>query len=94
MTCVEFWVWFGSGVVIVPLLGWLKGLPKIGAVVAQWAWLLAPALSAILPQIAEIVQPHCASVDPLLWSAIYAALTYLVSQLVFWVNKQTVKIGR
>lgn len=89
-TCVEFWIWFGSGVVIVPLLQLLKKLPSVGPIVEQWAWLLAPMLAAVLPQIANAVSPFCAAIDPVLWIAIYAGLSYLVSQLLYWLG---VKFG-
>jgi hypothetical protein len=89
MTCVEFWVWLGSGVVIVPLLAWLKTLPRVGAIFEQWAWIVAPLLAAVLPQVASLVQPYCAKLDPLLWTAIYAGLSYLVSQLLYWLAKKS-----
>jgi hypothetical protein len=84
MTCLEFWAWFGSGILIVPLLAILKGLPTIGAVVKEWAWIIAPMLAALLPQIASALSPTCAKIDPALWVVVYTALAYLVSQLLFW----------
>jgi hypothetical protein len=89
MDCVSFWVWLASGVVIVPLIGFLKKLPSVGPIFEQWAWLLAPMLAAIFPQVATALTPYCAKIDPLLWSVIMAALAYLVSQIVYWVNKKT-----
>jgi hypothetical protein len=95
MQCIDFVVWIGSGVILVPLLQLLKKLPSVGPVIEQYAWLLAPVLAAILPQLAALLEPMCAKVDPLLWAVVYAALTYLVSQIVYWVSKRAVPpVGR
>ena len=88
-TCVEFWIWFAGGVFIVPLIEWLKTLPKVGPILAQWAWLLAPMLSALVPAIASAATPLCGKIDPLLWIALYAGITYLINQLVYWIGKKT-----
>lgn len=93
-TCVEFWVWLGSGIVIVPLLVWLKTLPKVGEIVETNAWVIAPLLAAVLPQIAQKLTPYCAVIDPVAWVAIYAGLTYLVSQIVYHISKRVgAKVG-
>lgn len=88
MSCIDLLTWVGSGLLIVPLLAILKGLPGVGAVVQEWAWLVAPMLAALLPQIAAALSPMCAKVDPALWFVIYTALAYLVSQLVYWLSKK------
>jgi hypothetical protein len=90
MACVELMVWMGSGVALVPLLQLLKQLPKVGAIIGQYAWLLTPVIAAILPQLAALASPMCAKIDPLLWAVIYAALTYLVSQVVYYLSKYAV----
>lgn len=87
-TCIEWFSWLASGVVLVPLLAWLKTVPKIGAVIEQYAWLIAPLLAALLPQIAHALQSYCAVVDPLAWAVIYTALVYFASQIVYWVAKK------
>ncbi len=89
MTCLEFAVWFGSGVLIVPLMELLKKLPKVGPIFGSWAWLLAPLLAAILPQIAALAPPVCAVIDPALWAVVYMALAYLVSQILYWLTKKS-----
>jgi hypothetical protein len=89
MDCISFWAWVAMGSFIVPLLQWLKGLPKIGPVVAAWAFLLAPMLSALAPVLAQAAQPYCALIDPLLWTGIYALVTYAISQLAYWIGKKT-----
>jgi hypothetical protein len=88
MDCISFFVWVGSGVLIVPLLAILKQLPGIGDVVQQWAWILAPLLAAVLPQIAAALSPYCGTIDPALWALIYCALTYLTSQVLYWIAKK------
>jgi hypothetical protein len=88
MDCLSFWAWFGSGIVIVPLLALLKLLPTIGTIIKEWAWLIAPLLAALLPQIANMLSSYCAVIDPALWFVIYTALAYLVSQVVFYVQKR------
>lgn len=93
-TCVSFWALVATGAFIVPLLGLLKNLKIIGPIVEQWAWLLAPLLSALAPAVAAAATPYCAKVNPWLWIAAYAGLVYLVSQLVYWINRNFVKIGR
>jgi hypothetical protein len=93
LTCVEWFVWLGSGVVVVPLLQWLKKLPRVGAYVDRLAWLAAPLLSAILPQLASALTPYCAKIDPLGWAAILTGMTYLVSQIVYWVSKETGRVA-
>jgi hypothetical protein len=88
MSCIEFVVWFSSGVFLVPLLVILKQLPKIGEYVKQWAWLIAPLLAALLPQIGDALLPHCAKIDAPMWALIYMSLTYLTSQLLYWLVKK------
>lgn len=88
MDCVQFVAWFGTGVFIVPLLGFLKRLPTVGPVIEAWAWLAAPLLAALAPVVAQALKPYCGVIDPALWQLIYLALAYLVSQLVFWLNKR------
>lgn len=88
MTCIELFIWLGSGVIIVPLLGFLKRLPAVGPMADQWAWILAPLLAAVLPQIATALSPYCGKVDPALWFVIYTALAYLVSQIIYYVNRK------
>ena len=89
MDCVSFWTWLGSGVVIVPLLALLKQLPKIGQLVERWAMFIAPLLAALVSVIAAEATPYCAKIDPLLWTAAFAGLTYLVSQVLYWLFKKT-----
>jgi hypothetical protein len=89
MTCLSFWAFIAAGSFVVPLLQWLKVLPKVGPVMAQWAFLLAPLLSALAPVIAQAASPYCALVDPLLWTAIYALATYAISQIVYQVGKKS-----
>lgn len=93
MDCISFIVWVGSGVFLVPLLQWLKKLPSIGPIVEQWAWILAPLLAAVVPVIAESLKPYCAIIDPQLWVFLYAALVYLVSQIVYYIAKKTAVIA-
>lgn len=88
MDCISFWAWAGSGVVIVPLLAWAKSLGTVGPIIKEWAWILAPMLAALLPQIASVFTPYCAVIDPLLWATIMAALAYLVSQVLYWTGKK------
>ena len=88
MNCIEFWAWFGSGVVLVPLLAWLKSFPKVGEFIDKNAWIVAPMLAALLPQIAQFFTEYCAVIDPKLWAVIMAGLTYLVSQVLYWTNKK------
>jgi hypothetical protein len=94
MDCVPFWTWVASGVFIVPLLGWLKTLPKVGPVIEQWAFLVAQILAVLAPVVANAATPYCAKIDPLVWTGAYAFVAYAVSQLVFWVNKRLLHIGR
>ena len=88
MDCISFWVWIASGVVIVPLMAWLKTLPQVGAIVEQWAFLIAPLLSALAPVIASAASPLCGKIDPLAWTFIYAGAVYLISQIVYWTTKK------
>ena len=90
MSCISFFVFIASGVFIVPLLQFLKTLPKVGAFIAQWAVFIAPLLSALAPVIAQAATPYCAVVDPLLWTFLYAGAVYLVSQLTYWLSKRAV----
>lgn len=88
MDCVQFMVWLGSGVVIVPLLALMKQLPVVGPVIDEWAWILAPLLALILPKLATYGTAYCGLIDAKLWALIYAALAYLVSQLLYWLAKK------
>jgi len=90
--CVPFWAWVATGVFIVPLLQWLKLLPRVGEYVKEWAWLLAPLLSAVAPVVAERMTQYCDKIDPLLWVCLYSAVAYLLSQLVYWLSKKATLI--
>ena len=87
-TCVEWFVWLASGVFIVPLLELLKKVPTVGPVVAQLAWIIAPLLAVLAPVIAEAGTAQCPKVDPLLWIMAYTGLTYLFSQVTYWLAKK------
>ena len=89
MDCVSFWVWVASGVAIVPLLAFLKKLPEpVGPIVSQAAWLLAPLLAAVAPVLAQWGTGYCGAIDPNLWTIMYLSVSYLVSQLVYWLGKK------
>lgn len=88
MDCISFWVWVASGVFIVPLLAFLKALPRVGVYVERWAMWIAPVLAALAPQIAQAMTGYCAVIDPALWAFLYAGAVYLVSQLAYWAAKQ------
>jgi hypothetical protein len=89
MDCLSFWAFIAAGSFVVPLLQFLKALPKVGPVVEQWAFLVAPLLSALAPAIAQAAMPLCQVLDPLLWTAIYALATYAISQIVYQVGKKS-----
>jgi hypothetical protein len=93
MDCVSVVVFIGSGAAIVPLLEWLKKLPRIGEIVNQWAFLLAPMLAALVPVIAEATTPLCYKIDANLWLAAYYGITFLVTYLTYRIGKMTGKIA-
>ena len=93
MDCIQFWVWFGTGVFIVPGLELLKKLPgALGAFSQKWAGFIAPLLSIAAPILAMLISPLCATVDPLGWALAYAALAFLVSQLIYRIGKVAGKV--
>jgi len=87
-TCVSFWAWVATGAFVVPLMQWLKKLPRVGPVLDAWAWLVAPMLSTIAPAIATAASPYCGRIDPWAWVALYGGFVYLVSQIAYWVGKK------
>ncbi len=88
-TCIQWWEIVASGVLVVPLLQWLKTLPKIGPFVEQWAMFLAMILPGLFAAIASAATGYCDQVDPILWIAVLAGATYLINQLVYWIGKKT-----
>jgi hypothetical protein len=99
LTCVQWFEWLATGIVIVPLLAWLKTLPNVGTFIEKYAGFFAPFLAFLLPQIAKWLSPYCAVIDPLAWAAILTAATYLVSQILYytakWIGEKTgVKVLR
>jgi hypothetical protein len=93
MDCISFVVFIGGGAAIVPFLEWLKRWPRVGAVVEQWAFLLAPMLAALVPVIAEAATPLCYKVDPNLWLAAYYGLTFLATYLTYRIGKMSGRIA-
>lgn len=88
-TCVSFFVWLATGVFIVPLLEVLKKLPKVGSIIAQLAFVLAPILAVLAPVIADLATAQCSKINPALWVVAYAGITYLFSQLTYWLGKKS-----
>ena len=88
-TCVEWWQIVASGVFVVPLLQWLKTLPRIGPIVEQWAAFLAMILPGLFAAVASAATGYCDRVDPILWIAVFAGGTYLINQIVYHLGKKT-----
>ena len=91
--CVEFLMLVISGALVVPVLELLKKIPwGIGTWVTSAAKWIALVLAALFPQFGEALLPQCPKLDPMLWVVLYAGVSYLVSQFVYWVGKDAGKV--
>jgi hypothetical protein len=82
-----------SGAFVVPLLEFLKKLPGgAGEFFDKNAWIIAPLLSALAPILAQGVTTYIPSVDPWLWTALYAFGVYGANQLTYHLAKKAGKV--
>ena len=90
---LEFVAWIGSAAFVVPIVEWLKTLPRIGAWVERSAFLLVAVLTAAAPVLSQALLEHLPSIDAWLWTALYAAAMFGINQFVYKAGKATGKIS-
>ena len=92
-SCIDFWQLFATGIFAVPLIEFLKKLPKVGEFFDRMGWVLAYLIPALAATVAQAVTPYCDKINVWAWVAFYAALMFAIEQLVYRVGKLTKRIS-